>query len=422
MVNNYAMPNLGFGQPAYPPQGYQGPPAGAQGMQPGYQAQPYGGGGGYGYGNGGGYGGGAYQPNPYLQQQADAIAGNVSQNYLYNVAPQVRSGAVAAGGYGGSRQGIAEGLAMRNMNRDIANAQADLYGKAYESDMNRQNTREIARMQNDTTMRGQDMTSSLGYAGLDNTRGIAELNADTARYGTDVGAETTRRGQDMTNELGYAGLENTRGIAELNAETSRYNTDTSAAASRYGADRSSEASMYGADRSADASMNNASTAAAASRYNADQSAASSRYATDASYNLGLGNLGYNYANLDRTIANDNVANQIALGNFGLGAYDRMMGYEGSGVTAGTNIQNTPLDYMTRFMNMATNAGGVGGTGSSTTPYFGNPLVGAIGGYQIGNAAANAWNNIGRSGGTTGGGGGGSYMDYQSPDYSLYGPG
>lgn len=410
MVNNYAMPNLGFGQPAYPPQGYQGAPAGAQGMQPGYQAQPYGGGGGYGYGNGGGYGGGAYQPNPYLQQQADAIAGNVSQNYLYNVAPQVRSGAVAAGGYGGSRQGIAEGLATRNMNRDIANAQADLYGKAYESDMNRQNTRDIARMQNDTTMRGQDMTSSLGYAGLDNTRGIAELNADTARYGTDVGAETTRRGQDMTNELGYAGLENTRGIAELNAETSRYNTDTSAAASRYGADRSSEASMYGADRSADASMSNASTAASASRYNADQSAASNRYNTDANLTLGLGNL-------DRSIANDNVANQIALGNFGLNAYDKMLSYDGSGVTAGTNIQNTPLDYMNRFMNMANTAGGLGGTGSTTTPYFGNPLMGAIGGYQLGNAAGNAFNNIGRSGGTTG-----SYMDYQSPNYSLYGPG
>ena len=387
MANNYMTPNLGFGQPAYPPQGYQGAAQGMP-MQPGYQPQPYGGGGGY--GNGGGYGGGGYQPNPYLQQQANALASNVTDNYLYNVAPQVRAGAVAAGGYGGSRQGIAEGLAASKMNRDIANAQAGLYGQAYESDMNRQNTRDIARMQNDTTMRGQDMISSWGYAGLSNSKDIAKLNSDTARYGTDVGAETTRRGQDMTSDLGYAGLTNQKDIAQLQSDTSRYNTDTSAAASRYGADRSSQASMYGADRSADASINNASTAAAASRYNADTSAASNRYTTDANLTLGLGNL-------DRSIANDNVTNQIALGRFGMDAFDKMMGYEGSGVTAGTNIQNTPMDYMTRFMNMATGAGGVSGTGSTTTPYFGNPLMGALGGAQLGSAAANAWNNFGSSG-------------------------
>jgi len=279
-----------------------------------------------------------YAPNPWLEQRADAIADSVSRNYLYNVAPQVRSGAVAAGGYGGSRQGIAEGLAQQGMNRDIATAQANLYGNAYESDANRANTMAIASLNNTTTMRGQDMTRDLGMAGLTNARDIAQLNSDTSRYGTDV-----------------------------NAATSRYGTDTNAA--------------------------------------------TSRYATDANLSLGLGNLGYNYAGLDRAIANDNVANQIALGNFGLNAYDKMMGYDGSAVTAATNIQNTPLDYLNRFTGMANATGGLGGTGSSTTPYFGNPLMGALGGYQLGNAINNAMSGSSSTGSGIGYGAAGSAAGY-----------
>jgi len=376
MQNNYS-PNLGFGQgyqpgqmpmqqgmqqmpmqQGYQPQQYQPQPYGSNQLQP-YGNQPYGGG---------------YQPNPYLQQQAQGIAQDATQNYLNVVAPQVRSGAVAAGGYGGSRQGIAEGLAQQGLNRDIVNAQAKLFGSAYESDANRRSAQDIARMQNETTMRGQDVTKELGYAGFGNQKDIANLNAETARYGTDVNASTAMRGQDINRDLGYAGLTNQKDIAGMQSETSRY-----------GYDKSAEASMYGADRSAEASMTNARTSADASRYGSDQSAAASRYASDATYNLGMGNLGYNYAGLDRAIANDNVANTIAMGNFGLNAYDRMMGYEGSGVTAGNNIQNTPLDYYTRFAGAANAAGGLGGTGSATTPYFGNPLMGAIGGYQLGGA-------------------------------------
>lgn len=274
--------------------------------------------------------GGLPAPNPYLGQQANTIAQNATLNFQNNVAPTIRGNAQAAGGYGGSRQGIAEGLAMQGLNRDILAAQAELYGKAYDSDANRANTRSIAELQNTTTMRGQDINRDLGYAGLTNAKDIASLQAETSRYG--------------------------------------------------------------ADRSADASMANARTSADASRYSSDQSLAGTKYASDATYNLGMGNLGYNYAGLDRAIANDNVANTIAMGNFGLNAYDKMMGYDGSAVTAANNIQNTPLNYLGQFSGVANNAGGLGGTGSSTTPYFGNPLMGALGGYQFGTAASQAFGN------------------------------
>lgn len=75
--------------------------------------------------------------NPYLQNQAAAITQQANQNLTQNQLPAINSAAIAAGGYGGSRQGIAQGLAIGQTNQGIANSLASLYGNAYESDANR---------------------------------------------------------------------------------------------------------------------------------------------------------------------------------------------------------------------------------------------------------------------------------------------
>lgn len=71
--------------------------------------------------------------NPYLDQQAAAITGQLTRNLQENVMPGIRSEALASGQYGGSRQGIAEGLAASRMNQDLAPALTGLYGSAYEN-------------------------------------------------------------------------------------------------------------------------------------------------------------------------------------------------------------------------------------------------------------------------------------------------
>lgn len=71
--------------------------------------------------------------NPYLDQQAAAITGQMTRNLNENVMPGIRSEALASGQYGGSRQGIAEGLAASRMNQDLAPALTNLYGGAYEN-------------------------------------------------------------------------------------------------------------------------------------------------------------------------------------------------------------------------------------------------------------------------------------------------
>jgi hypothetical protein len=75
--------------------------------------------------------------NPYLDQQAQAMTANLTRNLNENVMPGIRSEALASGQYGGSRQGIAEGLAASRLNQDLAPALTNLYGGAFENAQNR---------------------------------------------------------------------------------------------------------------------------------------------------------------------------------------------------------------------------------------------------------------------------------------------
>ena len=143
--------------------------------------------------------------NPYLGQQADAIRQQVNQSLFQNQMPQINRGAVLNGGYGGSRQGIAQGLGLQGANNSIANATANLYGQAYESDANRANQYDIASMQNQTTRDLGFGNLGLGQQGLDN-------NFYTAQRGQDLQAQQQGYNQGWGNIYNSLGL----GQAETN--------------------------------------------------------------------------------------------------------------------------------------------------------------------------------------------------------------
>lgn len=71
--------------------------------------------------------------NPFLQRQANAITADLTRNLNENVMPGIRSQALAAGQYGGSRQGIAEGLAASRLNQDLAPALTGMFSNAHEA-------------------------------------------------------------------------------------------------------------------------------------------------------------------------------------------------------------------------------------------------------------------------------------------------
>ncbi len=78
-----------------------------------------------------------FSANPFLEQQQKSLTDQVTRNLNESVLPGLRDQAISTGGYGGSRQGIAEGLAMSRMNQDLAPALANLSYNAWDSANNR---------------------------------------------------------------------------------------------------------------------------------------------------------------------------------------------------------------------------------------------------------------------------------------------
>lgn len=233
--------------------------------------------------------------NPYLQQMGDALVQQNTQNLQRTVLPRVSSAAMAAGGYGGSRQGVVESNAISDLNTANANGLASLYGGAYNTNL-----------QYDLGRRSQDQSYDLG-----------------------------RR----NNDLGYFGAAN-------------------------------------------------------------------------SYNLGMGNLGLGYAGLDRQIANDNMSWGQQGYNNNMGLWGQLMNNNQVGIGAGTNIQNNPLNYWQQFGNQYNSIGQGYGTQTSSGG-GGNPIMGALGGAQLGSQVANWWNGGGSGNATTATGyGNGTMSDLQ----------
>lgn len=191
--------------------------------------------------------------NPYLSQMGDALTQTMTRNWQRNVQPQIASSAMAAGGYGGSRQGVIEANSANDLNQGIGSALAGLYGNGY--------------------------NTSLQY---------------------DLGVKNNQ--------------------------------------------------------------------------------------------LGFGNLGLGYANLDRNINNDNNSWQLQGANFGLGVYDRVQQGNQAGIQAGTNIHNTPMNYWSQFGNQANSFGQGYGTTTGNTSQQGSPIMGALGGAQLGSQIGNWWNS------------------------------
>ena len=90
--------------------------------------------------------------NPWLQQQGQALQAQSNQNLMQNVLPSIGRGAQAAGMYGSSRQGTAEGQAIGNAQTGLNSALAGMYSQSYGQDQSY-----------DLGLRGND----LGFANLD---------------------------------------------------------------------------------------------------------------------------------------------------------------------------------------------------------------------------------------------------------------
>lgn len=74
--------------------------------------------------------------NPYLGRYADAMSRPITQALTERILPAIRGDAISNGSFGGSRQGIAEGIAARGAAEAIGDRTAGLYSNAYGQGLN----------------------------------------------------------------------------------------------------------------------------------------------------------------------------------------------------------------------------------------------------------------------------------------------
>ena len=118
--------------------------------------------------------------NPYLKEMGNTIVNQMTDNYNRNQLPAMRSGAVAAGGFGGSRQGVVEANGLNDLNRGIGQNLTNLYGQDWTNAQNRNLQQQSINNSYDLGLKSND----LGYANLDSNNqqfganyGLNVLNA-----------------------------------------------------------------------------------------------------------------------------------------------------------------------------------------------------------------------------------------------------
>lgn len=116
------------------------------------------------------------------------------------------------------------------------------------------------------------------------------------------------------------------------------------------------------------------------------------YNTSLNYDLGLRNNDLGFAGLDAQINQNNFNNRLNGANFGLGVFNQGMANNQTGINAGTNIQNTPMNYWSQFANQYNGIGQGYGSTTGSTSQQGNPVLGALGGAQLGSRFAQGWGN------------------------------
>lgn len=141
--------------------------------------------------------------NPYLTQMGDAMVGQMTQNFNRNVLPRIASQAMAAGGYGGSRQGVIEANAANDLNTQVGNALTNLYGSGFGTALNYDLGLRNNATAYDLGLRNNQLgwgNLDLGYANLD--RNINNDNNNWQLQGANFGLGL----QDRLMGYGQIGL------------------------------------------------------------------------------------------------------------------------------------------------------------------------------------------------------------------------
>jgi len=167
--------------------------------------------------------------NPYLDQMAAAIGQQARQQWDRQLAPAIRGNAISAGGFGGSRQGIAEGIALGDLNQGITNSLANLYGQSYESQQNRDLQRQMQQAQ--LAQQGQQFGQNLDWQkhqfGKTFGEGQRQFDIGQGNWNDQFNMQNLLAGQQLANQqsmLPYQQLQILSGLGgQLQNQQQQYN-------------------------------------------------------------------------------------------------------------------------------------------------------------------------------------------------------
>jgi hypothetical protein len=361
--------------------------------------------------------------NPYLQginqaniNQSMQGYGDMLQNLNQQVMPGINSDAFAAGQYGGSRQGIAQGLALQQAERnarDLTQSNADqgtkLYGQAYQNAQ--QNMLSTASELNNQA--GQNAQFNVGQAnqiGLQNAQNamtnnqydtsqlndMSKFNAgnqlalnqfDTTQYNNM--AQFNAGNQLQNQQLAYQGenalnLANAAGASQASVAAGQMATQAGIA----NANNATQTSQFNTGQLNEISSLNAQLATANNQLNANNMIDVGK----SNANLGLQNNEQQIGQIGQNLGNQ--VNALNIGNTANSAYNSGLTSIYGDQTALNNYENTKAQ---NNIQLAAQGAQIGGGGVNVTSGGGGSnllnLTGQVGGTLA--AGIGAYNLIGR---------------------------
>jgi hypothetical protein len=130
----------------------------------------------------------------------------------------IRGNSISAGGLGGSRQGVAEGLAISGANDNLQGNLANLYGTDNNNMQNRDLQRYTTDQGNATQRYGVDQSAGT-------QRYVTDQNIGAQRYGIDQNTGTQRYVTDQNNDTQRYGVDQNNKTQQLNIGNNAYLTN-----------------------------------------------------------------------------------------------------------------------------------------------------------------------------------------------------
>lgn len=306
--------------------------------------------------------------NPYLQSAIDANASDMQKNFNQSVMPQIDRMAQQSGSFGNTGVQAVQQNAFNDLGKNIGN------------------------MSNSMRMQDYGMQQGLAENQLNRNQALNTFNAgnlfNAGQFNSNLQANDLNRNLGALSQVGMfnAGQQNNMGQFNANnlLNSQQFNSTLGANDLSRNASLAQNLGQFNAGARNNVSQFNAGQGNQMNQFNAGS--ANQMIQNQLNRNMGMDQFNQN---MDFNIWNQNNQNMRQGTNDQINLLNTLLGWQGLGVNAANNVQNTPLNYWQQFAQGAGNLGGVGGTidqtGTNSQTLQGNPLLGGIGGYQLWNA-------------------------------------